>query len=85
MTECRFWRLNQRPVGNDFASALSLEQGQLSQPAAGEVLVKADYLSMDPGVRVWMTARQDSYSPPIALGSTMQGQFIGSVIASQKF
>ncbi len=71
MTEYRFWRLNQRPVGNDFAPAQSLEQGQLPQPAAGEVLVKADYLSMDPSVRVWMTAREDSYSPPITLGSTM--------------
>ena len=34
-------------------------------------------------VRVWMTAREDSYSPPIPLGTPMQGQFIGRVISSQ--
>jgi NADPH-dependent curcumin reductase CurA len=82
MTEYRFWRLDERPVGSDFASALSLQTGTVPQPTAGEVLVKADYLSMDPGVRVWMTAREDSYSPPITLGSTMQGQFIGRVLVS---
>jgi hypothetical protein len=38
---------------------------------------------MDPGVRVWMTAREDSYSPPIPLGTPMQGQFIGPVIESK--
>jgi len=49
----------------------------------GQVLVRADYLSMDAGVRVWMSNRQDSYSPPIPLGTPMQGQFLGSVVHSR--
>jgi NADPH-dependent curcumin reductase CurA len=60
-----------------------LQTTDLPEPADGEVLVEAHWLSMDPGVRVWMTAREDSYSPPVPLGTPMQGQFIGPVIASR--
>ncbi|MBU6207179.1 MAG: NADP-dependent oxidoreductase [Alphaproteobacteria bacterium] len=80
--QARYWRLNARPEGHDYAGALSLETRALGAPKPGEVIVKAEYLSMDPGVRVWMTAREDSYSPPIPLGAPMQGQFIGTVVES---
>jgi NADPH-dependent curcumin reductase CurA len=83
MMQNRFWRLNARPVDHDYPAALSLEAAPISAPGDGQVLVKAHYLSMDPGVRVWMTAREDSYSPPIPLGTPMQGQFIGPVIESR--
>ncbi len=83
MTSYRFWRLDSRPVGHDYGSALSLQHAALPEVGEGQVLVAAHYLSMDPGVRVWMTAREDSYSPPIALGTPMQGQFIGPVIESR--
>ncbi len=82
MSTNRFWRLNARPEGNDYPAALSLEEETVAPPPDGQVLVKADYLSMDPGVRVWMTAREDGYSPPVPLGSPMQGQFIGKVVES---
>lgn len=83
MDDYRFWRLNARPAGHDYAAALSLETAALPDVGDGQVLVRADYLSMDPGVRVWMTAREDSYSPPIPLGTPMQGQFLGSVVESR--
>lgn len=78
----RFWRLNQRPEGHDYPAALSLEEQEVTSPPEGQVVVQADYLSMDPGVRVWMTAREDGYSPPIPLGTPMQGQFIGKIVDS---
>lgn len=83
MSDFQFWRLDARPDGHDYASALSLQSAPLPPVGEGQVLVKADYLSMDPGVRVWMTAREDSYSPPVPLGSAMQGQFIGKVVESR--
>jgi NADPH-dependent curcumin reductase CurA len=83
MSVYRFWRLDARPEGHDYASALTLCSAPLPSPGDGEVLVEANYLSMDPGVRVWMTAREDSYSPPIPLGTPMQGQFIGRVLESR--
>ena len=79
----RFWRLNARPAGHDYPAALSLESEEVSSPPEGQVLVRADFLSMDPGVRVWMSDRADSYSPPIPLGTKMQGQFIGEVLQSR--
>ncbi len=83
MTDYRYWRLDARPTGHNYAAALSLQSAPLPAVPEGQVLVQAEYLSMDPGVRVWMTAREDSYSPPIALGTPMQGQFIGPVINSR--
>lgn len=82
MASKRFWRLNERPEGHDYPAALTLEEEEIVSPPEGQVLVRADYLSMDPGVRVWMTAREDGYSPPIPLGTPMQGQFIGEVLES---
>lgn len=83
MPDYRYWRLNSRPEGHEYAAALSLEAAALPVVGEGQVLAQADYLSMDPGVRVWMTAREDSYSPPIPLGTPMQGQFLGPVIESR--
>lgn len=79
----KYWRLDARPEGHDYASALSLVEEPIGPPADGEVLVEAHYLSMDPGVRVWMSAREDGYSPPIPLGTPMQGQFLGRVLQSR--
>ncbi len=79
----QFWRLDARPEGHDYAAALSLQSDEMPTLSDGEVLVRSDWLSMDPGVRVWMTAREDSYSPPIPLGSPMQRQFLGPVIESR--
>jgi NADPH-dependent curcumin reductase CurA len=79
----QFWQLNARPEGHDYAAALSLDTAAVPLLDEGQVLVQSDYLSMDPGVRVWMTAREDSYSPPIPLGTPMQGQFLGPVIESR--
>lgn len=78
----QFWRLDARPNDHDYAAALALVEEPVAPPAPGEVLVEARYLSMDPGVRVWMTAREDGYSPPIPLGTPMQGQFLGRVLES---
>ncbi len=77
-----FWRLDARPKGHDYAASLTLVSEEISPPAEGEVLVEAHYLSMDPGVRVWMTAREDGYSPAIPLGTPMVGQFLGRVLES---
>jgi hypothetical protein len=82
MTTRQFWRLDARPEGHDYGAALTLVEERTAPPQPGEVLVAAEYLSMDPGVRVWMSAREDGYSPPIPLGTPMQGQFIGRVLES---
>jgi NADPH-dependent curcumin reductase CurA len=47
------------------------------------VLVRARWLSMDAGTRMWMTPRTDGYQPPLPLGSKMVGLVLGEVVASR--
>jgi len=75
----RFWRLDQRPQDTEFASALTLVSSEIPQPGPGEVLIRNAYLSMDAGTRMWMTAREDAYNPPVPLGSPMPGMVLGWV------
>ncbi len=79
----QYWRLNSRPEGSDVSSALSLESEPMPELADGEVLVKAAYLSMDAGTRMWMTEREDSYQPPLQLGTKMVGLVLGHIAASR--
>ncbi len=83
MIRNRFWRLNRNPDAQDFAAALSLEEEVLPALDAGEVLVRADWLSMDAGTRMWMGPRTDGYQPPLPLGSKMSGLVLGRVAQSR--
>jgi len=79
----RFWRLNSHPLGNDFASALSLEEGPVPRAADGQVVIAGEYLSLDAGTRMWMSARTDGYQPPLPLGSQMVGLVLGRITESR--
>jgi len=79
----RFWRLARHPVADDFAAAIEFDQAPMPAPAEGQVLIRNEYLSLDAGTRMWMTARTDSYQPPIPLGSPVPGLILGQVIASR--
>ncbi|TAL03333.1 MAG: NADP-dependent oxidoreductase [Rhodospirillaceae bacterium] len=76
----RYWRLNRYPQGIDFDQALSLESEPLPPVSEGEVLIRADWLSMDAGTRMWMTPRTDGYQPPLPLGAKMAGLCLGRVV-----
>jgi NADPH-dependent curcumin reductase CurA len=79
----RGWRLKSYPHGEDFASALALEEIPVPTPAEGQVLVRSEFLSMDAGTRMWMTPRTDGYQPPVPLGSIMPGLVLGRVVESR--
>ncbi|WP_225009142.1 NADP-dependent oxidoreductase [Novosphingobium percolationis] len=83
MTTNRFWQLDHHPKGNDFASALSLQQEELAPLADGEVRVRTGWLSMDAGTRMWMSPRTDGYQPPLPLGAKMVGLVLGRVTESR--
>ena len=83
MTINRFWQLDNHPEGHDFASALSLREEQLAPLGEGEVRIRAQWLSMDAGTRMWMSPRTDGYQPPLPLGSTMIGLCLGRVSESR--
>lgn len=83
MIDNRFWRLDSHPEGHDFASALSLQTAPLAPLDQGEVRIRAQWLSMDAGTRMWMSPRSDGYQPPLPLGSPMIGLVLGRVCESR--
>ncbi|MFJ3667395.1 NADP-dependent oxidoreductase [Streptomyces sp. NPDC090106] len=68
------------PRPTDFASSV----GPVPAPAAGEVLVRTVYLSLDPYLRGRMgsSATHSSSAPAIPLGGVMEGGTVGEVVVS---
>ncbi len=79
----RFWRIDARPQGTDFAAALSLVETPLAEPGEGEVTIGNRMLSMDAGTRMWLTDREDGYQPPLPTGAPMTGLVVGEILQSR--
>lgn len=78
-----FWRIERRPQGTDFASALALVEEPLAELGDGEIRIRNGMLSMDAGTRLWLTDREDGYQPPLPIGAPMTGLVVGEIIASR--
>ena len=74
--------LNQRPVGTPSEECWKMETVELPELNDNEVLVKTEYLSIDPAMRGWMNEGK-SYIKPVELGEVMRALGIGEVIASK--
>ncbi len=79
----QFWRIERRPEGTDFASALALVDAPLPELADGEIRIANAMLSMDAGTRMWLTDRENGYQPPLPVGAPMTGLVVGEVTASK--
>ncbi|MFL0355303.1 NADP-dependent oxidoreductase [Erythrobacter sp. GH1-10] len=79
----RFWRIERRPEGTDFASALALVEEPLPELGNGEIRIRNAMLSMDAGTRLWLTDREDGYQPPLPVGAPMTGLVVGEITASR--
>jgi hypothetical protein len=77
----RQFRLAARPVGLPKRSDWKLTEEEPRQPAAGEVLVRTHYLSLDPAMRGWMNEGR-SYIAPVELGDVMRAGGVGQVEVS---
>ena len=77
----RQFLLAKRPVGAATRDAFTFQQVPVVQPEDGRILVKNEYLSLDPAMRGWMNEGK-SYIPPVALGEVMRALGVGKVIAS---
>ena len=73
--------LASRPVGLPKISDFQLTYSPLPSPAAGEVLVRSVYLSLDPYMRERMSAAA-SHGQPIAIGEVMTGGAVAFVVES---
>ncbi len=78
----RQFLLAQRPVGLPSRDTFSYVENPVGEPGPGQILVKNEYLSLDPAMRGWMNDAK-SYIPPVAIGEVMRALGVGKVIASQ--
>ena len=70
-----------RPEGLPKVSDFEIVESDSAEIGEGQVLVKNEYLSLDPAMRGWMTDRP-SYIPPVELGAVMRGLTVGEVVRS---
>jgi NADPH-dependent curcumin reductase CurA len=76
--------LRERPKTSINSETFSIEKVSTedlkSSMAASDVLVRVDYLSLDPAMRGWLNDRR-SYMEPIKIGAVMRATGQGTVLA----
>lgn len=77
----RQFLLAKRPVGAATRDTFTYQEVPVGTPQEGQVLVRNEYLSLDPAMRGWMNEGK-SYIPPVGLGEVMRALGVGKVIAS---
>jgi NADPH-dependent curcumin reductase CurA len=73
--------LANRPVGMPTDADFRLEEGPLPEAGPGQILVRADWLSLDPYMRGRMT-EGPSYAANVEIGDVMTGEVAGEVVQS---
>jgi len=63
-------------------SNFRLETGALPTPAEGQLLLRTQYLSLDPYMRGRMND-SESHAAPVELGEVMEGEVIAEILASR--
>ena len=71
-----------RPVGEPKPADFLVAESPVAEPGPGQVLVRNDWMSVDPYMRGRMNDAE-SYVPPFRLGAPMDGGALGTVIASR--
>jgi len=78
----RQFRLAARPNGLPKRSDWEFVEEPARQPDTGEVLVKVEYISLDPAMRGWMNEGK-SYVPQVEIGDVMRALAVGKVVSSK--
>ena len=73
--------LASRPTGWVTPENFEVAQGEVGEPAQGEVLVRNIFMSVDPYMRGRMRDVK-SYIPPFQVGEVLQAGVVGEVVAS---
>lgn len=74
--------LVKRPLGLPGPDSFQLAERRLADPAPGQLLVRNQWISVDPYMRGRMTEKK-SFIPPFALNEVMEGAAVGSVEESR--
>ena len=74
--------LRARPDGIPQAEHFEIVQVPVPEPAQGQILVRNEFLSVEPAMRGWVSA-VGNYADPVPLGSVMRAFAAGRVVASR--
>jgi len=74
--------LAERPKGEPSDSTLKLKSIDIPAPADGQMLLRTEFLSLDPYMRGRMSDAP-SYAPPVAVGEVMVGGTVSEVVESK--
>ena len=74
--------LNERPVGVANQSTWRTENTEIPQAKEGQIVVKIDYVSLDPAMRGWLNDAK-SYIAPVGIGEVMRSSGVGQIIESK--
>lgn len=74
--------LASRPVGIPQAEHFRIVEGAIPEPGPGQVLVRNEFLSVDPAMRGWVNAVAN-YSEPVPVGGVMRSLAAGRIVASR--
>lgn len=80
-TRNRRFILAERPKGEPTLATLRLETGPVPAPGPGQMLLRTDYLSLDPYMRGRMSDAP-SYAAPVPVGGVMEGGTVAQVVTS---
>ena len=81
-TQNRRFVLAERPKGEPTPATLRLDVEPVPAPGADQMLLRTEYLSLDPYMRGRMSDAP-SYAAPVALGAVMEGGTVAQVVTSQ--
>ncbi|MDN5568991.1 MAG: NADP-dependent oxidoreductase, partial [Paracoccus sp. (in: a-proteobacteria)] len=80
-TQNRQQILAERPKGEPNADTLRLETSDVPTPGKGQMLLRNEYLSLDPYMRGRMSDAP-SYAAPVEVGQVMVGGTVSQVVSS---
>lgn len=76
------WRLKTRPVGEPNADTWEYTENEVPTIEDGQLLIKIDYISIDPAMRGWLNDAK-SYIAPVKVDDVMRAGTVGEVIDSK--
>ena len=72
--------LNERPVADITPTTFRIEKVPFNlKPRVGEILVRVNWLSLDPAMRGWLRDAR-SYVPPVKIGEVMRAAGLATVV-----
>jgi len=76
------WCLKARPFGEPTADTWTFKETELADISDGQLLLKIEYISLDPAMRGWLNDAK-SYIEPVQIGDVMRASTVAKVIQSK--